>query len=130
MIIIKLLTSLIEMALTMAKGLLLKTDRTATIVDLHSYLDYDKYMDDYREYYLLDNMVLLQAEDNEDINITASLLKLERTDSTIEIGGNELVPVFGNVLLIKSYLQGDINVEALPNLIRESILELNKEKVS
>lgn len=118
------------MALTMAKGLLLKTDRTATIVDLHSYLDYDKYMDDYREYYLLDNMVLLQAEDNEDINITASLLKLERTDSTIEIGGNELVPVFGNVLLIKSYLQGDINVEALPNLIRESILELNKEKVS
>lgn len=111
----------------MAKGLLLKTDRTATIVDLNSYLDYDKYMDTYREYYLQDEMVLLQAEDNEDINITASLMKLGLTDLTIEIGGNELDPVFGNVLLIKSYLLSDVNVDSLPKIIRESIVELREE---
>lgn len=111
----------------MAKGLLLKTDRTATIVDLNSYLDYDKYMDGYREYYLQDEMVLLQAEDNEDINITASLMKLGLTDLTIEIGGNELDSIFGNVLLIKSYLLSDVNVDALPKIIRESIVELREE---
>lgn len=111
----------------MVKGLLLKTDRTATIVDLNSYLDYDKYMNGYREYYLQNEMVLLQAEDNEDINITASLMKLGLTDLTIEIGGNELDPVFGNVLLIKSYLLSDVNVDALPKIIRDSIVELREE---
>lgn len=114
----------------MAKGILLKTDRTATIVNLNSYVDYDKYMDTYREYYLKENMVLLQAEDNHDINITASLLKLERTDDVIEIGGNQMNPIFGNVLLIKSYLQGDVELDTLPKLIRESILEVKEEKVS
>lgn len=112
----------------MAKGILLKTDRTATIVNLESILDYEKYMDEYLEYYLKDNMVLLQARDNRDINITASLLKAEHFDDVIEIGGDELTPVFGNVLLIKSYLQGDVSLESLPVGIRDTIRELNVEE--